>query len=137
MRRVLVAVDGSAPSEKALEYALEDAKRLDSHLTMLRVVISLPHGEKYPKEALKEEIKNAEEYLEELKDKAEGEKVKANTKVLIGSNAAAEIVRFAKEEDYNEIVVGSRGKTGLETISLGSVSESVVKRAPCPVLVVR
>lgn len=113
MKKVLVAVDGSAPSEKALEHALEDSKKLDSQLTILRVVISLPHGRKYPKEALKEEIENAEEYLEELKDKAEGGGVKANTKVLTGSNAAAEIVRFAKEEDYNEIVVGGRGKLGL------------------------
>jgi len=48
-----------------------------------------------------------------------------------------EIVRFAQEQDIDLIVMGTHGHTGLAHMLLGSVTEKVVRRAPCPVLTVR
>lgn len=137
MKKVLVAVDGSTQSEKALDYAIRDTDKINSSLTIIHAITSLQHDDESSSEAHKEEVKNAEEYLNKLRDKAENEGVKADVEIVIGSNAANEIVKFAKEREFDKIVVGSHGRTGLETVNLGSVSESIVKRAPCPVLVVR
>ncbi len=52
-------------------------------------------------------------------------------------NAAAEIVRVAREEKADLIVVGARGLGGLQRLLLGSVSEKVLAAAPCPVLIVK
>lgn len=138
MKRVLVAVDGSEYSRKAFEYSLEEAKTLENHLTILRVVPSFGYSGEVLEKPHEDEVKIAEEFVRDLKEYAAEEKsVDVDTKVIMGSNVANEIVKYADEGDYDLIVVGSRGKTELETISLGSVSEGVVKRANCPVLVVR
>ena len=51
--------------------------------------------------------------------------------------AYREIVRHAKEQNVDLIVVGTHGRTGLTHLFLGSVAEKVVRNAPCPVLTVR
>ncbi len=137
MKRILIAVDGSEPSKKAFEYALDEAEDLGNKLTILRVVQSLPYGGETIEKIYKEEIKEAKEFTKKLKNKAEKKDVKVNDKVITGSNVANEIIRFADKGNYDLIVVGSRGKTELETVTLGSVSESVIKRSHIPVLVIR
>lgn len=137
MKKILVAVDGSEWSKKAFEYALDEAKELDNHLTILRVVSSFGYAGDILEEALEDELKNARKFVKDLKEKAEEKDVDLDTEVITGTDISSEIVKYAEENDYDLIVVGSRGKTDLETITLGSVSEGVVKRAPCPVLVIR
>lgn len=61
--------------------------------------------------------------------------MKLETKVLISRDEA--IVEEAKLGRYELLVIGSLGKTGLKKLLMGSVSEQVMKHAPCPVLVVR
>lgn len=137
MNRILVAVDGSECSRVAFEYSLDEVEELDNQLTVLRVVPSFGYAGGAFKEALNEEIENAEEFLAKLENRAKKRGMDIDTEVLVGTDVANEIVKFADEKDFDLITVGSRGKTELETISLGSVSEGVVKRAHCPVLVVR
>lgn len=138
MKRILVAVDGSEYSRKAFEYSLEEAEALENHLTILRVVPSFGYSGEVLEKAHEDEVKIAEDFVMNLKEYvAEEKNLDVDTEVITGSNIATEIVKYAEEGDYDLIVVGSRGKTELETISLGSVSEGVVKRANCPVLVVR
>ena len=48
-----------------------------------------------------------------------------------------EIIRFAKENDIDLIIIGTHGRSGLEHIIFGSTAEKVVRKAPCPVLSVR
>jgi nucleotide-binding universal stress UspA family protein len=59
------------------------------------------------------------------------------TKVIVRGYPADEIIKTASGEKPEFIVVGSLGKTGLEHLLIGSVSEAVVKKGPCPVMVVR
>lgn len=137
MKDVLVAVDGSKPSEKAFEYALEEAEELNNHLTVLRVVPGLGYAGDEVEGALAEEVKDAEVFLEGLKEEASERDIEIDTEVITGENIHTEIVKFAERGDYDLIVVGGSGKSDLGTIHLGSVSEGVAKRAHCPVLVVR
>ncbi|KXB02791.1 hypothetical protein AKJ45_00360 [candidate division MSBL1 archaeon SCGC-AAA261F19] len=137
MKKVLVAVDGSEYSERAFEYSFEDAKKLNHKLKILSVVQSTAYGGEILERALKSRVKRAEEFTEKLKKKAEKEGVDVDSKIITGVNVSTEIAKFAEENDYDLIVMGSRGKTELGTIHLGSVSEGVVRRAHCSVLIVR
>jgi len=56
---------------------------------------------------------------------------------IVHGDAASEIVRVAKERGVDLIVISSHGRTGLGRILFGSTAESVVRHAPCPVLVVK
>lgn len=137
MKKVLVAVDGSEPSKEAFRYSLQDATESGSHITILRVVSGFRLAGVVHEKALKDEIRAAEEFTKKLETEAKKEGIDVDAKVITGIDVATEIAKFADKEGYDLIVVGSRGKTELETISLGSVSEGVVRRAHCPVLVVR
>lgn len=136
-KKILVSVDGSECSRKAFHYSLEEASKLDNHLTVLRVVSDFGFAGEVLEDALQDQIEKAEGSVRDLENEARNEGVDVDSKVLTGTDAATEIVKFADEEDYDLIVVGSRGRTELETITLGSVSEGIVNRANCPVLVVR
>ena len=59
------------------------------------------------------------------------------THVLLEGDAAAEIVRYAKDAGIDQIVLGTHGRTGLERLLMGSVAERVMREAPCSVLVVK
>jgi nucleotide-binding universal stress UspA family protein len=52
-------------------------------------------------------------------------------------HAAKTIVRYAEENDVDHIVMGSTGRSGISRVLLGSVAESVTRRAPCSVVIVR
>jgi nucleotide-binding universal stress UspA family protein len=68
--------------------------------------------------------------------KAKGEGVEVETVILEGK-PAAEIVNYAKEQNVDLIVVGTQGKKGIERLLLGSVAETIIRSAPCRVLVVK
>lgn len=137
MKKILVAVDESEGSKNAFGYSLDEAKELGNDLTILRVVSSFGYAGDVLEDALEDELKNAREFVKDLKEKAKEKDVDVDTEVITGTDIPSEIVKYAGENDYDLIVVGSGGKTDLEAVTLGSVSEGVVKKAPCPVLVVR
>ncbi len=137
MKKVLVPVDGSPFSEKVFDYALERARNLDYKLTFFRVVRAHEYGGEVMKEGIEDEIDNAEKFVEDLTEKANQQGAKADCEVIAGVNISNTIVSFAKENDYDLIIVGAKGSSDLGTIHLGSVAEGVVKRAHCSVLVVQ
>lgn len=137
MKDILVAVDGSNYSEKAVNQGLELAKKFDAKVTFLNVVSSYGYAGEILEEAIENEVSSAKELLAGFEEEAEEENVTAEIEVIKDSSAANGIVGYAKEHDFDLIVVGARGKSGLETIQLGSVSEAVVKRSGTPVLVYR
>ena len=54
-----------------------------------------------------------------------------------GNPPAIDLVKFAEEDDYDHIIVGSHGRSGITRILLGSVAEEVIRKAHCPVTVFR
>ena len=143
-KSILVAVDGSAGSRKALDHAsrlqqLTDAElqilTVFRHHSMLEGSISMVRPEE--PENLDNVMRNhAKEVAEEAKSLAAGlgaTKVRAFVKA---GQPARTIVEFGKEHGAELIVVGSRGLGDLEGFLLGSVSHKVTSLAKCPVMVV-
>ncbi len=137
IRKILVPVDFSEPSQKAAQYALALAEDYGAELVLLHVV------EPYP---LLPEMPAASAELQAMAEKAAGARLKKLVKsaaavpclgqVRVG-HAARTIVEEAKVQGADLIVASTHGRTGLARAALGSVAEQVVRRADCPVLVVR
>jgi universal stress protein A len=140
LKKILVPVDFSECSKKALQYAIAFARQFGASLTLLHVVqINFVGGEfgsiDYP--LLETELKESRSKLLDrlVRDEIDGD-VPANALMRVGQ-PLAEIVRAAKESDIDLIIISTHGHTGLKHVFLGSTAESVVRYAPCPVLTVR
>ena len=140
LKRILVPIDFSDCAKKALRYAIPLAKEHEAAITLLYVVppdyaVGEYGGIAYA--ALHDEARaTGERDLAALAiDEVRGE-VPAETVVRSGS-PAFEIVETAKTLPADVIVISTHGRTGLKHVLLGSVTEHLVRRAPCPVLVVR
>ena len=137
-KKILLPTDGSENNKIAIEHAIDLAKGIDADVTALAVLDkpfltdlaeSIPLPEFSPE--LDEMTKRWVEYAV-----TEGKKkgVRITGKVVYG-HPADEIVKISK--DYDLIVMGSLGRTGVSHLLMGSVAEKVVRFAKCPVLVVR
>jgi nucleotide-binding universal stress UspA family protein len=134
LKKILVPVDFSECSTKALQYAIPLAKQFDAELTLLHVVQPYPAvPEMYPVSA--ESGRDADKELEVLQ-RTTCDAVASQTCLRVGT-PHLEIVRAAKELGADLIVISTHGHTGLAHVFLGSTAERVVRHAGCPVLVVR
>ncbi len=122
--RILVGYDDSLQSKKALKEAITIAKHFSG---FIKVVTVYEKGKK----------KEAEVAILEVEQRLEQEKVAHDTLVALGSNPADTLVIMAKQENFELIVVGSRGLGHKVSILLGSVSKQVVSNAYCNVLVIK
>jgi universal stress protein A len=140
LKKVLVPIDFSECSKKALRYAVPLAKQHGAEISLLYVVP--PHyqavenyGLDYAK--LEEDLRvGGQKQLAEWAAKEVRGEVSADTLVRIGP-PAEEIIAVAKKGLSDLIVISTHGHTGLRHVFMGSVAEKVVRHAPCPVLVVR
>ena len=138
--RILVATDGSREAELAATTAADLAKSTDSELHVVHVgeIPLVYHPERHAYRAEYEEHeKEAQQLLE-----AEVERIKEAGATVAQSHlrmgrADEEIVELAQSIDAGMIVMGSRGQGRIRRALLGSVSESVVRHAHCPVTIVR
>jgi len=136
---ILVPYDGSEPAQQAVDHAIDHWG--DHELVFLRVIEvatgSLEAGVDLLKEKIRQQREEtAAELSDELTRKLHEADVDYEVETAIG-NPAKEIVEFADEHDITHIVIGSHGRTGASRILLGSVAQTVVRRAPVPVTVVR
>jgi nucleotide-binding universal stress UspA family protein len=143
-KRIVCPVDFSEPSERALAQAVTIAEQNGAALDVLNVIeplspamfsdgMLMAQADVLP--AQSSEL--AQSMLEELKNKLCGA-VQARTVLHVAVGAPfVEIVRYARECGADLIVMGSHGRTGIEHLLIGSVAERVVRKASCPVLVVR
>ena len=138
-QKIVVAVDGSDPSFKALNYAVKLAVASRSKVVVLNV-ISLPPGTS-PKtvEALKNDLsKKSSDILDRAKRESKLEGIDIETKIVETSQSIVmAIVEFAGKEKTDLIVMGTKGTSGYGRLMLGSVAAGVVSFAGCPVLAVR
>jgi nucleotide-binding universal stress UspA family protein len=140
LKRLLVPVDFSDRSKKALSYALAFARQFDASLTLVHVVqINYAYGEMGAIDytVLEKEMRQAAEMrLAKLAAELSGHQIPTETLVRCGAPARV-IAECAKELDIDMVVLTTHGYTGLKHVLLGSVAENIVRHAPCPVLVVR
>ncbi len=141
LTRILVPVDFSEPSRKALHYAKLFAEQFDASLTLLHVVEPLTYPPDFavvpllPPDIEEARTRELESQLREMA-RSVGGGVKIESVVRSG-RAWQEVVEVAKAAATDLIIVSTHGYTGLKHALLGSVAEKIVRHAPCPVLVVR
>ena len=131
---VLLATDGSEEAELAAQMAVSIAKRTGSELHLVCVVDLGVAADPRLQEGLRQKARDLLEDQARKMRKA-GDAI-AETHICVG-RPDLEIVTLAEKVGAGLIVVGSRGLGGVRRALIGSVSDSVVRHAHCPVLVVR
>jgi nucleotide-binding universal stress UspA family protein len=127
--KILVPVDGSENSRKAFEHAVALARETDSKMTLMNVMDS---NFFMVQPELSREI--GKKILSQAADKAEGVKIYQR---LEPGNPAETIIRIAQDEDFDLIVMGSRGHGAMKRWLLGSVSDHVIHYTDRSVLLVK
>jgi nucleotide-binding universal stress UspA family protein len=139
IKRILFATDFSRWARRAEDYACGLACSWGASLTVL-CVAEFPPGLNpdylVNQQYLADLLKTASSQLVDLKGRAERRGIAVTTRVATGI-PSEEVIAAARAEDSDLIVVGTRGKTGLAHVLLGSTAERVIRGAPCPVLAVR
>jgi universal stress protein A len=141
IKTILCPIDFSEISANALEYAVFLASHHHAELLILHVVEQLHEFEHYqilvltPQELSEEMEKQAHEKLTKLTEQIK-KTIKVEAVVRQGK-PFVEIIKEAKEKDMDLIVMASHGRTGVSHMLMGSVAEKVVRKAHCPVLIVR
>jgi universal stress protein A len=141
IQRILVPVDFSISSMRALEYANFLAQRFDAKVDVLHVwkpaeyagdaMVVLTRSE--PELTLSTFLRNHAD--QQLSDFLKG--IPHSDRMLESGDPAATIVRVATEGSYDMLVMATHGRTGLSHLMMGSVAEKVVRLAPCPVVTCR
>lgn len=149
--KILVCVDGSTQSQKAIEKAIEiaggcsvdevsiinvfESKYDLSETTTDRIPITHEDLRRFEKIG-EQEREERQAMLSEAAKQFENNNLNANTLFECG-HPAETIARVASEGNYDMIIIGSRGMGGLKKLLLGSVSQAVLQEAGCSVLVVK
>jgi nucleotide-binding universal stress UspA family protein len=133
--RILVAVDGSRHSDKALDQAMSMARMCNSELFAISVIDLTPEQLALAP-ALEEKLsKEARGILDRTKQEAEAAGLSIETIVHFGGQPHEFILKEAREMNIDLIVMGTRGRTALQSMLIGGVAQKVIAHAPCAVLV--
>ena len=146
MKKILVAFDGSEQSDKALDFALDLARKYSAQIVLINVIpfspisdssVVIPYGLDYATHYKELRIVHEKLLAEALNRAKTFQKTLEVSKELVEGRPADKIVETAKEGMFDLIVIGSRGLSGIKEFFLGSVSNRVADKAPCPVLIVK
>jgi len=136
--KVLVPIDDSEHSRKALARALELAEKQGAEITIMTVV---PVASDFLDESLiniqdKLRAEN-QKWLDTAKAVFDAKGIKVATILEKGIVPANNIIRRAEDDKFDRILMGSTGRTGLAKVLMGSTAAKVVAHAPCEVTIVR
>lgn len=153
-QKILVPLDGSEHSRRALETAVKLAKSFRSKITLLHVYsvtvtpvvipepttlnpTGVPIATSAEVSRMVDAARDAgKRFLVEEEQRVIAEGLEVDTALKEG-NSVQEILKTAREGHYDLIVIGARGISRIRELLMGSVTEGVIKNAPCPVLVVK
>lgn len=144
LKKILLAVDGSEYSQKALEFACELTVRFDSSLHMVHIPqgtaadrVMVMGGASVMVHASRSELEEAGHALiSAAKEQAEKAGAKTVTTEIRAGDPAEEIINSAKEINADTIILGSRGLGDFSGLLLGSISHKVNHTAPCTCITV-
>lgn len=143
LQKILLPTDFSNYSAAATKYACELASRFDADLHLLHLLelhlSSTPDfglGLALPR-YINESRAAAEKSLAGVLDQNWSAGRRTVIQAVLEGSPKVEIIRYARKQDIDLIVLSTHGRTGLAHVIMGSVAESVVRTAPCPVLTVR
>lgn len=138
--RILVAIDGSKMSKKALKSALQIAKERYSKVGVIHVEKNVMISENMTTDSIDEIYSKINQEVNGLFDEAKAlaneEDLEIETHYVMG-DPAVQIVKTAEQENYQLIIMGSRGLGAIKGIVMGSVSYKVLQLSHCPVLIIK
>ena len=151
IKKILVPVDGSDLSFKAVDYAIHLAKADNAEITALNVVEDIKQGgaiglqAKYGNVSLVDAFRkvrkdSAEQWMNKISQEAKSEGVTFKSEIIDDEDATSEagvITGYAQQHNVDLIVIGSKGRSKLDRLLTGGVTNSVVNSAKTPVLIVR
>lgn len=151
IKKILVPVDGSDLSFKAAAYAIHLAKADNAEVMALNVVEDIKQGgaiglqAKYGNVSLvdafrKARKESAEQWMNKISQDAKSQGVNFKKEIIDDEDVSSEagvITKFAQQNYFDLIVIGSKGRSKLEKFLMGGVTNRVVNSAQIPVLVVR
>ncbi|MEZ4629640.1 MAG: universal stress protein [Deinococcales bacterium] len=140
-KAILLGLDGSESSERALAFALDHALKTQLKLIIVHIIPWSPYGFNTPEENETRHLKKEQEIetaqrqvlnpiISRLPEELEYESL------ILHGNPAQLICQIARDKDVEQIVVGRRGRSNLTALFFGSVTGSLVQIAPAPVTVV-
>jgi len=135
--KVLVATDGSENAIKAAEHAAELAKRFQAHATLLTAVYAPPMYSGDLAGAEEALLEDGARVLEDTRRVFARKDTECTTRLIRWVHPVEAICTEAREGRYDLIVVGMRGLDEQKGSLLGSISEGVLRAAPCSVLMVK
>ncbi len=141
-KEIIVPTDFSEHSLRALDYAVEIAERFGSELKIIYVIEPLLQAADVSWTSVDFEQLNrthklsAEKQLQQLVDERLPQDLPADTEIRFGK-PFVEILKYAREENADLIVMATHGRGAIAHILMGSTAEKVVRKAPCPVLTVK
>lgn len=142
-KKILVPIDGSLHSDKAEQKAIELARQMGAEVTLIHVIIPPQYTAFFGETPIPisrdimDELENrGTKLLTEHAATHAGAGTKLTTQLYIG-HPAETICKRAKEDNYDLIIIGSRGLGAIKGYLLGSVSDRVSHHAPCSVLIVK
>jgi nucleotide-binding universal stress UspA family protein len=148
--KILVGVDGSESSFNAVNYATDLSGKFNSEIILLSIVPSkIHHGDSsgvfgmVSQSYLSDYKKEAEKWFKEIINNLKNEETfeidkKIKTDVITTPfSIAASILNYAEERDVDLIIIGTKGKSGLKKMLLGSVASDIVTYSHCPVLIIK
>ena len=128
LKRILVPIDFSGCSKKALQYAISLAQDYHARVVLIHVLEE--------RLAVGQRLRDLEMELETLARQEGRGKVLITTRVRVGE-PLREIIDLARAEAADLLLISTHARAGLPDFCLGSAAEQIVRYAPCPVLVVR
>ncbi|MFP3063928.1 MAG: universal stress protein [Sulfolobus sp.] len=140
-KKILVAYDGSDHAIRALDIAIDIAKKYEAKLDIVEVVDTaalLGMGvAPIPGEVIQQVYNKAKNDVDSAKSKAQQQGVKEVESVVLEGDPATAVLEYASKNGVDLIVTGSRGLSTFKRIILGSVSTKIVQDSKIPVLVIK
>jgi nucleotide-binding universal stress UspA family protein len=137
LKSILVALDGSKTSSKALDQAIYLARQSQATITGIFVIPLFSVNVAKPASKMGQIFaEGGKKLLAEAKTRCAKNGVLFSDKILCG-NEGFKLVSFAKNKKADMIIMGSRGRSNIKEYFLGSVSHYVVHKSPIPVLIVK
>ena len=142
LKNILVAYDSSSFSNRAFKSALDIAEPKKSKITIVTVVTgvyqpSIGFSMKFSKDLLEKNTKMLKKLFSNLQTVASKKGINISLKILHNPSVSNAIINYVKSQKFDLIVIGSRGRTGINKAILGSVVNDVVNKVNVPIMVVK
>ena len=138
--KILVPVDGSDISYKALNAALFLSEKLGSNITAIHIMENVPithiESQKLLNQLLESYKKESQDILSKCSEIAIQKGITINT-ILLQGNPATAILDFSEKEKHDIVIMGSHGMGKFKELILGSVSSKILHHSSCPVMLIK